>query len=1217
MLTCRLLGPVEVWFDDERLDLGFPRQRTLLAILLVEANRLVTVEVLIDRIWGDHPPARASHALYADVSKLRRALAPACGLRVVRRTGGYAIEADPTTVDLHCFRTLRTRAHSTSGDEDSAAVLDQALALWDGEPFAGLDNPWLTTQRASLNSEKLAALLDRNDAYLGLGWHAQLLTELTGLIATRPLDERLAAQHMLALHRSGRTTDALSQYQHIRGRLADELGVDPNPALRQLHQDILRNAPRLRVTMSPSSSASSQMPRQLPGQAPHFVGREADPRQPSALLDTAQDARRARVTTREHTVDELRQAEIDDFCARLRRLRAEAGSPTLDWLSGHPLCPRKSQLSKILRGQIRRLPDADTVTGLVARCAQWAQQHDRRPLLPLDDRHWLIERDLIERRIDSLLVGRGTNARPLTRDELTSGPQPMPGQRRLRQLPVPPSQFTGRARELSALNDLVDKLGTRPPNSVVISAIDGMPGIGKTALALHLAHRVADRFPDRQLHADLYGHTPGRPPADPADVLAALLTEDGVDARYLPGSLEGRAALWRERTAGRRVLLVLDNAASSRQVEPLLPGTATCLVLITSRRFLGDLPAGTSEFRLDVLSTADAIEMFVGLAPRAADARAEVAELVAVCGYLPLAIALLARLFTRHPAWTMADLIDRTRARLLTLTTENRTIAAAFELSYRTLEADQRQFFRYLGLHPGIDFDPYAAAALAGVPLEVAAGHLEALHAHRLIEEHAAGRFRMHDLIREYARTLIDMDDQPLRDEAVDQLLEYYQLAAQAAGSHVDRLPHPAVSRSHTAPSSPDLSDWDAARTWMTTERANLVAGIEDAARRADVARQVGLTAAIAGHLRVDGPWSQGLSLHTAAADAARGSGDVLGQAGALLQLGDLRRLSGDYPGATDAVTQARTIYATTGNHLGEANALLCLGEVLRATGDFPGAAKVLEEAQRGYAGAEGLLGQANALLVLGTLRQVTCDYPAAVDALTRSMTAASRAGNRLGAAEALRNLGAIHHLTGDLTGARQVYGEALEAAAALGDRLGEANVMAVLGMVWQDTGDPATGVMMLERALAKHRDIGSQFGAANALSWLGDAARAAGDLPRASSVLYEALAAFDKIGNRHGRARAFHYLGRVHVETGDTSAAEETLTRACDTYREVGDVLGETQTLNEIGTLHVECGEPSVARPLYERALALGSSIGNKAEADRAEEGIRRCRTVITVDHA
>lgn len=432
----------------------------------------------------------------------------------------------------------------------------------------------------------------------------------------------------------------------------------------------------------------------------------------------------------------------------------------------------------------------------------------------------------------------------------------------LRQLPVPPAHFTGRTAELAALLGLLDQPSLRTPGTVVISAIDGMPGVGKTALALQVAHLAADRFPDRQLFADLHGYTPGRPPADPADVLADLLTADGVGSRYLPADLEGRAAMWRNRLAGRKVLLVLDNAASSSQVEPLLPGAATCLVLITSRQFLGDLHAGTAELKLDVLSPADATQMFTYLAPRAVDAPDRVAELVALCGYLPLAIALLARLFNRHPAWTLADLITETGTRLLTVTAESRTIAAAFGLSYRTLDRDERRFFRYLGLLPGPEVDPHAAAALTGLPLELAVGYLDVLQGSRLLEEPAARRFRMHDLIRHYARGLAEAEDPGPRKQAVDRLLDYYQLAALAAGSPVARPAPPAIAQSGRPATMPDLSSWEEAPAWMTAERPNLVACIEDAAVRRDRARQVGLAASIAAHVRIDRAWARGASLH-------------------------------------------------------------------------------------------------------------------------------------------------------------------------------------------------------------------------------------------------------------------------------------------------------------------------------------------------------------------
>jgi hypothetical protein len=241
-----------------------------------------------------------------------------------------------------------------------------------------------------------------------------------------------------------------------------------------------------------------------------------------------------------------------------------------------------------------------------------------------------------------------------------------------------------------------------------------------------------------------------------------LLSADGVDPRYLPESLDGRAAMWRDRMASKRVLLILDNAASSAQVAPLLPGSTGCLVLVTSRRYLGDLPSTLVPVPLDVLLPVEAEAMFISLASRAAAEHARVAEMVTLCGYLPLAISLLASVFRRHQSWTMEYLIAETRARLLTITAENlnnRNVAAAFELSYQYLTAQQQRFFRHLGLNPGDDIDPYAAAALTSLTLEEATDLLDELHGDRLLNEPTPGRYRMHNLIHEYARALAAADD--------------------------------------------------------------------------------------------------------------------------------------------------------------------------------------------------------------------------------------------------------------------------------------------------------------------------------------------------------------------------------------------------------------------------------------------------------------------------
>jgi hypothetical protein len=332
--------------------------------------------------------------------------------------------------------------------------------------------------------------------------------------------------------------------------------------------------------------------------------------------------------------------------------------------------------------------------------------------------------------------------------------------RKVNTLPADTASFTGREEQLA---EITATAAAHAGRVVAIHAIDGMPGVGKTTLAVHVGHLVADQFPDGQLFIDLHAHTPGQQPLDPADALASLLAIDGVDPRYLPPDLEGRAALWRSRMAGKRVLLILDNAASSEQVAPLLPGAAGCLVLVTSRRFLGDLRTSLVSMQLATLPPPDALAMFCALAPRAQAEPDLAAQMVELCGNLPLAITLLGGLFARHQTWDMTYLIAETKAKLLTVSTENRTVAAAFELSYQYLDHRRQRFFVHLGLHPGPDIDPFAAAALAGESYDDTIGILDDLHADGLLAEPVPRRYRMHNLIHQYARSLAETD--PFADE--------------------------------------------------------------------------------------------------------------------------------------------------------------------------------------------------------------------------------------------------------------------------------------------------------------------------------------------------------------------------------------------------------------------------------------------------------------------
>jgi tetratricopeptide (TPR) repeat protein len=391
--------------------------------------------------------------------------------------------------------------------------------------------------------------------------------------------------------------------------------------------------------------------------------------------------------------------------------------------------------------------------------------------------------------------------------------------------------------------------------------------------------------------------------------------------------------------ADQRVLLVLDNAASSAQVTPLLPGGEDCLVLVTSRRHLGDLPGVVVPVLLDALPPDQAQKMFLALAPRAGTTPdAAVHELVGLAGCLPLAISLLARVYARHPTWTLADLTRETKASLLTLAAEKDSVAAAFGVSYRCLASGQQEFFRRLGLHPGTTTDAYAGAALAGIPLQDAARYLDALHGEGLLTEAGYRRYGMHDLIRRYSRDLATANPADNRDRGLEHLLDYYQQTAELAEALLTRQSRTkAVPGALTAPpiAVPSLPDRTRALSWARAERGNLLACLDHVARTGHHARVASLTVAIAALLRQDGPWTDAITRHAAAVQATRHLGDRMGEADALSNLGDVRQLTGDYPGATGALEEALRIYRDLGDQGGEVEVVNEVGALHRVRGDL------------------------------------------------------------------------------------------------------------------------------------------------------------------------------------------------------------------------------------------------------------------------------------------
>ena len=606
-----------------------------------------------------------------------------------------------------------------------------------------------------------------------------------------------------------------------------------------------------------------------------------------------------------------------------------------------------------------------------------------------------------------------------------------------RTLPRDIASFTGRQQELEQLTKAVAGAG----GVVGIHAIGGMAGVGKTAFAVHAAHRLADRFPGGQIFLPLHGHTPGQRPVDPADALASLLLTAGVAPAQIPPGLEARVALWRDRLAGRQLLLILDDAVGSEQVLPLLPGSGGSLVLVTSRRHLTGLVDATA-VSLDTLPPGEAAALLVRLAGRAGLSPADprVAEIVRLCGFLPLAIGMVARQLYHHPAWSVAGRaaeLAAARDRLELMAAENVSVAAAFDLSYADLAGDQQRLFRRLGLHPGADVDAYAAAALDGTDLQAARRGLEALYDQYLLAEPAQGRYWMHDLIREHARALAGRADPDRdRDQATGRLLDYYQQTAARADALIGRQPRPAPSPADgTVPAAgPVLASREQALAWARAERGSLLACLDHATATGQHARVIGLTAGLAGLLRSDGPWAEAITRHEAAIQAALHLGDRLGQAGALDSLGEVRRLTGDYPAAAQAQEQALGIYRDLGHRLGQANALLDLGAVRRLTGDYPAAAQDLEQA-------------------LGIYRDL---------------------GHRGGEAQTLNETGTLYRVSGDLAQAEECHQRALDLARAIASFWDEAHALAGLGRCALAAGHATQAGILLRQALEIFQRIGA-----------------------------------------------------------------------------------------------------------------------------------------------
>ena len=773
-----------------------------------------------------------------------------------------------------------------------------------------------------------------------------------------------------------------------------------------------------------------------------------------------------------------------------------------------------------------------------------------------------------------------------------------------RQLPADTAAFTGRTDELDRLIDIAQEADTHE-STVVISAIDGMAGIGKTALAVHAAHRLAKAYPDGQLFLDLHGYTQGRPPRTASEAASWLLRALGVPPEQIPHDGEQAAALYRQRLAGTRTLIVLDNAAAEAQVRPLLPGGGSCLVLVTSRRRLKALDDAHA-VSLDLLPPPDAVALLraaagPGRIPPDDPLSSQIAEL---CDHLPLALRIAGALLRHRPTWTLehlAAVLRVQRERVPALSDGERDLAAVFDLSYASLDERHRRLWRRLGLVPGPDLDAYAAAALMNLDPAAAEGLLQNLVDHNLLIEYRPSRYRLHDLMRAHARALAAADAAADREAVLDRLLHYYAHTAQSASVPVARYRRP-VPEGPAPGYAPALSDPEAARTWLRTEHLNLDAA-QAHARAQDLGEHtIALAAGLAEILQTDGPWTRALEIHHTAAETAERLGRPAARAIALIDLGRVRNLTGDYAGGVDAHTRALEAFRTLGDRHGEADALTDLGRLRLATASCPEAGGDLTRALEIYRGLGDRRGEANALTNLGWLRCLAGDYPTAVDALTCALEIHLELGNRLGQANALTLLGRVRRVTEDHRGAGDALACALEIYRELGNRIGQANALKNLGSVRLATGDFRGAGEDHTRAIEIFRELGDRHGEAAALTYLGSVRLAAGDHRAAGEDHARALEMFRGLGDRGNEAWALNHYAATLAATGRRPQALALYRLALAMNRELNKPDDEAVALEGLAEHHLSDGDADAAATHLRDALAIFQRLGTASAARRIQ---------------
>ncbi|GLZ40650.1 AfsR/SARP family transcriptional regulator [Actinokineospora sp. NBRC 105648] len=999
-----VLGPVELRSDDsgDSVNLGGPKPKALLAALLLQVRQVVSTERLIDLIWDESPPASANALVHTYVSLLRRGFATADRrAALATRAPGYLLDVDPTDSDLESFENnlyAARHAERQVDHETAAGLYDQAIRLWRGPAFGGIEADFARSQSASLAEELLSAEEGRARCHLRQGRAGEVATHLRRLVSAHPLREQVRGLLMRALFESGRQGDALAVYREGRAHLLDELGVEPGEELRRLHSAILDG------TLRP--------------------------------MDGAEPKRRG-----------AGAAEV--------RARTE---------------------------EQRAVP---------------------------------------------------------------------------RHLPPDVSDFTGRDEQLATITRLREAGAAGTPTVVV----SGFAGAGKSALAVHAAHRLRAHYPDGQLFADLRGCERD---LGAFEVLGRFLGALGVAGADLPADTDDRADLFRRQVNGKRLLIVLDNARSERQVRSLLPGDPNCLVIVTSRSRLTGLPE-TVPVELDFFSAETSVRMLSKIvgAGRVADEPAAADTIAALCGGIPLAVRAAGAKLLARPHWPLRALASRLsdeRRRLDELAVGDLAVRSSLRLNYVELDDLHRHAFHLLTLLDLPDFGSWLAAPLLEIPLDDAEDVVEALVDLRLLE--VAGidaigrvRYRFHDLVQLFGA------EHAVRDEPADAVAAAVcrTLATWMAlvDSGASKLPRVTLGLRPTVQPGVELDPRLVAETeddpsgWFKSETSAVVRAVERAhelgiAEMTTMLITSLLSSPFAARNEFDG-WQR---THEVALAAARGSGDTQAEATVLAGLGQLYYEKDEFPLALSYFAQASERSAQVGDDATLAVALVGIGTVYRDLGDFPLArdhlARATEIAER--IGDTGVV--AAACYGLAASQRDLGDIPEAIDRFTHCAHSYRALGDSRGEGLALRGLSLCHRAVGEWGRAARLSEEAEVILRASGDVLGAAYAAQSSAKARIRLGEPAGVAEALADCLRLCARQGDRFGVALVTRTLGELALAQGDLLNARALLSDALTRWTELALPLWQARTLRDLAAAEA-TDAPEAAQAHWRRAVELFTE------------------------------------------------------------------